>query len=76
MGPDTQLGASAVAVDPVNNLLVVAGSRRGARGQGARSSNDDEDGGQRSRHYVTSTKYGTARRANTMQSRTTAGTAK
>ncbi len=27
-GPDTQLGASAVAVDPVRNLLVVAGSGR------------------------------------------------
>ena len=52
MGPDTQLGASAVAVDPVNNLLVVAGSRRGARGQGTRSSNDDEDGGQRSPSHL------------------------
>ncbi|MEE8176391.1 MAG: hypothetical protein V3T65_00170 [Acidobacteriota bacterium] len=27
-GPDTQLGAGAVAVDPVNNLLVVAGGGR------------------------------------------------
>ncbi len=26
-GPDTQLGATAVAVDPVNNLLVVSGSK-------------------------------------------------
>ncbi len=32
-GPDTKLGASAVAVDPVHNLLIVAGSsgRRGER---------------------------------------------
>ncbi len=30
-GPDTQLGADAVAVDPVHDLLVVAGSQRGGR---------------------------------------------
>ncbi|MDA2934422.1 hypothetical protein MYX82_08765 [Acidobacteria bacterium AH-259-D05] len=34
-GPDTQLGARSMAVDPVNDLLVVAGDqRRGERGQG------------------------------------------
>jgi hypothetical protein len=31
-GPDTQLGATAVTVDPVNNLLIVGGSSREPRG--------------------------------------------
>ena len=30
-GPDTQLGASALAVDPVNNVLVVSGRTPGGR---------------------------------------------
>ena len=33
-GPDTQLGADALAIDPVHNLLIVAGSRPRQRGEG------------------------------------------
>jgi hypothetical protein len=33
-GPDTMLGADALTIDPVNNLLIVSGQRPRARGEG------------------------------------------
>jgi hypothetical protein len=33
-GPDTRLGASSLTIDPVNDLLIVDGSRPGSRGVG------------------------------------------
>ena len=36
-GPDTLLGADALTIDPVNNLLIVSGQRPRARGESAES---------------------------------------
>ena len=42
-GPDTLLGADALTIDPVNNLLIVSGQRPRARGQ--RGGGEEGEGG-------------------------------
>lgn len=46
-GPDTMLGADALTIDPINNLLIVSGSRPRARGErgGGGEIADLEEGG-------------------------------
>src|SRR6266576_3171681 len=44
-GPNTMLGASALTVDPVHNLLIVSGSRPRAGGEGGEGDDDGEGGG-------------------------------
>lgn len=44
-GPDTMLGASALTVDPVHNLLIVSGASGGGGGE-------DSEGGQRNAHLL------------------------
>src|SRR5437667_11154230 len=41
-GPDTQLGASALTIDPVNNLLIVSGNKPRARGEGRGGGGSEE----------------------------------
>ncbi len=44
-GPDTMLGASALTVDPVHNLLIVSGNRPRASGEGGGGEGDGDGGG-------------------------------
>ena len=48
-GPDTLLGADALTIDPVHDLLIVSGPRRGGRGEGGGGGGDGdgEEGGGR-----------------------------